>query len=127
MMRVSDLRSLGDLAHAHGALLSVDNSVMSPMLSTPLALGADIVIHSATKYFAGHSDVMAGVVAVSDPEIASRIAFVQNAEGSGLAPFVRASVFLRRVLAVSVAVFGLSWLLLFLYRVFWSVLALQPI
>ena len=69
------------LAHTHGALLSVDNSVMSPLLSTPLDLGADIVIHSATKYFAGHSDVMAGVVAVSDPEIASRIAFVQNAEG----------------------------------------------
>jgi hypothetical protein len=86
-MRISDLRGLAQLAHAHGALLSVDNSIMSPVLSNPIALGADIVIHSATKFMGGHSDVMAGVVAVKDEEIARRIGFVQNAEGSGLAPF----------------------------------------
>ena len=54
---------------------------------TPLLLGADVVVHSATKYLAGHSDVMAGVIAVRDEEIGRRIAFVQNTEGSGLAPF----------------------------------------
>ena len=57
------------------------------LLNGPCRLGADIVIHSATKYLSGHSDVTGGVVCVRDPEISKRIAFVQNAEGSGLAPF----------------------------------------
>eukprot|EP00039_Didymoeca_costata_P013337 m.201486 g.201486 ORF g.201486 m.201486 type:complete len:1006 (+) comp15744_c0_seq10:222-3239(+) len=87
MMRVSDLRALSDLCKLNGMLLSVDNSIMSPVLSTPLDVGADIVVHSGTKFLSGHSDVMAGIVAVKDEEIARRIAFIQNAEGSGLAPF----------------------------------------
>lgn len=57
------------------------------VLSTPLDLGADIVVHSATKYMSGHSDTMGGIVCVKDEEIGKRIHYIQNAEGSGLAPF----------------------------------------
>ncbi|ESR55305.1 cystathionine beta-lyase [Citrus sinensis] len=62
--QICDIRKIAEMAHAHGALLLVDNSIMSPVLSRPLELGADIVMHSATKFIAGHSDVMAGVLAV---------------------------------------------------------------
>lgn len=86
-LQISDIRKIADIAHAQGALLLVDNSIMSPVLSRPLELGADIVMHSATKFIAGHSDVMAGVLAVKGESIAKDIAFLQNAEGSGLAPF----------------------------------------
>eukprot|EP00897_Mesotaenium_endlicherianum_P004979 jgi/Mesen1/4509/ME000023S03881 len=86
-MMISDIRAIAEIAHEHGALLVVDNSIMSPVLSKPLSLGADIVMHSATKFIAGHSDVMAGVLAVRDEELAKEIYFVQNAEGSALAPF----------------------------------------
>ncbi|GLT61186.1 hypothetical protein SLA2020_339080 [Shorea laevis] len=75
------------MTHAHGALLLVDNSIMSPVLSQPLTLGADIVMHSATKFIAGHSDLMAGVLAVRGESLAKDLYFLQNAEGSGLAPF----------------------------------------
>ncbi|PON75041.1 Cystathionine beta-lyase [Parasponia andersonii] len=84
---VSDIRKIAELAHAHGALLLVDNSIMSPVLSQPLELGADIVMHSATKFIAGHSDVMAGVLAVKGERLAKELYFLQNAEGAGLAPF----------------------------------------
>eukprot|EP00038_Savillea_parva_P014266 m.10468 g.10468 ORF g.10468 m.10468 type:complete len:1026 (+) comp2750_c0_seq2:148-3225(+) len=87
LMRVSDIRRLAVLAKSHGVLLCVDNSVMSPVLSSPLDLGADIVVHSATKFLSGHSDTMGGIVCVKDEEIGKRIHFIQNAEGSGLAPF----------------------------------------
>jgi len=87
MMRVSDVRGIGALCAVRGVLLCVDNSVLSPVLCTPLDLGADIVVHSATKYLGGHADAMAGVVCVKDEELARQVAFVQNAEGSGLAPF----------------------------------------
>jgi len=87
LMKVSDIRGLATVAHEHGALLSVDNSIMSPLLSQPLALGADIVIHSATKFLSGHSDVSGGIVAMADLDIANRVGFLQNAEGSGMAPF----------------------------------------
>ena len=91
LMRVSNLRALARVAHEHGALMCVDNSVMSPVLATPLDLGqdcsADVVMHSATKFFGGHSDVTAGTLSVRDPELAKRLAMVQNAEGAGLAPF----------------------------------------
>eukprot|EP00898_Chlorokybus_atmophyticus_P006947 jgi/Chlat1/7253/Chrsp58S06895 len=86
-MRVTDVRALADAAHAAGALLLFDNSIMSPALCQPLALGADIVMHSATKFISGHSDVTAGVLAVKEPELARRIYFHQNAEGSALGPF----------------------------------------
>jgi cystathionine beta-lyase len=87
LLRVCDIRALADLAHDHGALLCVDNSAMSPYLQNPLNLGADIVVHSATKYLCGHSDVTAGVVAVRSPELAEQVYFLQNGEGSALGPF----------------------------------------
>jgi cystathionine beta-lyase len=87
LLRICDIRALADLAHDHGALLCVDNSAMSPYLQNPLDLGADIVVHSATKFLCGHSDVTAGVVAVRSPEIAEQIYFLQNGEGSALGPF----------------------------------------
>ncbi|KAJ4971184.1 hypothetical protein NE237_004283 [Protea cynaroides] len=86
-LQISDIRKIAEMAHAHGALLLIDNSIMSPILSQPLELGADIVMHSATKFIAGHSDVMAGVLAIKGESLAKEIAFLQNAEGSGLAPF----------------------------------------
>ena len=87
LLRIVDIRALAELAHRHGALLCVDNSAMSPYLQNPLDLGADIVVHSATKYLCGHSDVTAGVVAVRRPDIAEQIYFLQNGEGSALGPF----------------------------------------
>ncbi|KAK1386577.1 Cystathionine beta-lyase [Heracleum sosnowskyi] len=85
--QISDIRRIAEIAHGHGALVLVDNSIMSPVLSQPLELGADIVMHSATKFIAGHSDVMAGVLAVKGERLAKDLYFLQNAEGSGLAPF----------------------------------------
>ncbi|CAA0829843.1 Cystathionine beta-lyase- chloroplastic [Striga hermonthica] len=85
--QISDIRKIADMAHAHGALVLVDNSIMSPVLSQPLELGADIVMHSATKFIAGHSDLMAGVLAIKGQSLAKDLYFLQNAEGSGLAPF----------------------------------------
>ncbi|XP_027070317.1 cystathionine beta-lyase, chloroplastic [Coffea arabica] len=85
--QISDIRKIAEMAHANGALLLVDNSIMSPVLSQPLELGADIVMHSATKFIAGHSDLMAGVLAIKDESLARSLYFLQNAEGSGLAPF----------------------------------------
>ncbi|KAJ0246779.1 Condensin complex subunit 1 [Hirschfeldia incana] len=85
--QISDIRKIAEMAHAQGALMLVDNSMMSPVLSRPLELGADIVMHSATKFIAGHSDVMAGVLAVKGEKLAKDLYFLQNSEGSGLAPF----------------------------------------
>ncbi|GMH08131.1 hypothetical protein Nepgr_009971 [Nepenthes gracilis] len=85
--QICDIRKISDMAHAHGALLLVDNSIMSPVLSRPLELGADIVMHSATKFISGHSDVMAGALVVKGESLAKDLYFIQNAEGSGLAPF----------------------------------------
>ncbi len=87
LLRVSDIESLANIAHSRGVLLAVDNTMLSPCLQNPLRHGADIVIHSATKILCGHSDVMAGAVITNDADIYKRIAFVQNAEGSALAPF----------------------------------------
>jgi cystathionine beta-lyase len=87
LLRIADLRSLADLAHAAGALLAVDNSLLSPYLQRPIELGADVVVHSATKSLSGHSDLTAGVVAVTDPALARELAFAQNAEGTALSPF----------------------------------------
>ncbi len=87
LLRVVDLRRIADIAHAHGALFCIDNSTMSPYLQNPLDLGADIVLHSATKYLGGHHDVTAGAIVVNDDELAKQIYFIQNAEGNALAPF----------------------------------------
>ncbi|MED6172298.1 hypothetical protein PIB30_048787 [Stylosanthes scabra] len=86
-LQIIDIRKIAEIAHAHGALVLVDNSIMSPVLSRPLELGADIVMHSATKFISGHSDIMAGVLAVKDERLGKELYFLQNAEGSGLAPF----------------------------------------
>jgi cystathionine beta-lyase len=87
LLRVLDLSALAIISHDRGILLCVDSSAMSPYLQRPLALGADIVIHSGTKFLSGHSDVMAGAVIVADEALAKEIYFLQNAEGTALAPF----------------------------------------
>ncbi len=87
LLRVVDIRQIADFARINGALLAVDSSAMSPYLQNPLSLGADIVLHSGTKYLCGHSDVTAGVVVVKDEELAQQIYFLQNAEGNALGPF----------------------------------------
>ncbi|KAL9150817.1 hypothetical protein ABFS82_11G013100 [Erythranthe guttata] len=85
--QITDIRKIAEMAHAHGALVLVDNSIMSPVLCRPLELGADIVMHSATKFISGHSDLMAGALAIKGESLAKELYFLQNAEGSGLAPF----------------------------------------
>jgi cysteine-S-conjugate beta-lyase len=87
LLRISNIRALSQLAREAGALLAVDNSMLSPLLQQPLARGADIVIHSATKFLCGHSDVTAGAVVTNDAALHRQIAFHQNAEGAGLSPF----------------------------------------
>jgi cystathionine beta-lyase len=87
LLRIVDLRAVSELCRARGALLCVDGSLTTPLRQRPLELGADLVVHSATKFLCGHGDVTAGVVAARDAALAERIAFVQNAEGAGLAPF----------------------------------------
>jgi cystathionine beta-lyase len=87
LFHISDIRQLGPLAKEAGALLAVDNSMLSPVFQRPLTLGADIVIHSATKFLCGHSDVTAGALITNDRAIYDSIAFHQNAEGAGLSPF----------------------------------------
>jgi len=87
LQRICDLRALAQITRAHGVLLAVDSTLLSPYLCQPLALGADIVIHSATKSLCGHSDVSAGVVAVRDERLIEELYLIQNGEGGGLAPF----------------------------------------
>jgi cysteine-S-conjugate beta-lyase len=94
LLRVVDIRYIAELAHTNGAPLAVDSSAMSPYLQNPLDLGADIVLHSATKFLCGHSDVTAGVAVVKDEQLAKQIYFLQNAEGNALGPF-DAFLFLR--------------------------------
>src|SRR5215813_3459604 len=86
-MRIADIRALAGAARAAGALLAVDNSMLSPCFQKPLGLGADVVIHSATKFLCGHSDVTAGALVTNDYDLHRRISFDQNAEGAGLSPF----------------------------------------
>jgi cystathionine gamma-synthase len=84
---IVDIAAVAEVAHAHGALVVVDNTFATPYLQNPLALGADAVVHSTTKYLGGHSDVVGGFVATSDDAIAEGIGFVQNAAGAVPAPF----------------------------------------
>jgi cysteine-S-conjugate beta-lyase len=86
-LRVINLRAIAAIARERDALFCVDNSTMSPYLQNPLTLGADIVLHSATKFLCGHSDVTAGTIVVKDQSLADEIYFLQNAEGSALGPF----------------------------------------
>jgi cystathionine gamma-synthase len=87
LLNIADIRALAQAAHEAGAMLVVDNTFASPYLQQPLALGADAVVHSTTKYLGGHSDVVGGAVVVADPDLADRIAFVRNATGGVPGPF----------------------------------------
>lgn len=87
MMRVTDIRAAAELAHAHGALLIVDNTFLSPYLQNPLTLGADIVVHSGTKYLSGHNDTLAGFAVVKDAALAARLREISKTIGANLAPF----------------------------------------
>ena len=87
LLRIADIAVLAELAHARGAKVIVDNTFATPYLQQPLVLGADVVVHSTTKYLGGHSDVVGGFVATSDAELAERIAYLQNAVGAVPGPF----------------------------------------
>ncbi|GGD14450.1 cystathionine gamma-synthase [Nocardioides daphniae] len=87
LLNVADIEALAAVAHEGGALLVVDNTFASPYLQQPLTLGADIVVHSTTKYVGGHSDVVGGAVVVNDAEVAEKIGFHQNSMGAVPGPF----------------------------------------
>ena len=87
LMNLVDIRAAAEAAKAAGALLVVDNTFATPYLQRPLDLGADIVVHSTTKYLGGHSDVIGGFAATNDPTVAERLKFLQNATGSVPGPF----------------------------------------
>jgi cystathionine gamma-synthase len=86
-LSIVDIEAISDIAHRHGARVVVDNTFATPYLQQPLALGADAVVHSSTKYLGGHSDVVGGFVATSDDELADGIRFLQNAAGAVPSPF----------------------------------------
>lgn len=88
LMRVTDIRAVAEIVHSHPnrPLLAVDNTFATPYLQRPLELGADIVVHSMTKYLGGHSDVVGGAIVVKDKELAERLYFLQNAVGAILGP-----------------------------------------
>lgn len=85
-LKISDIEAIARIAHANGSLLCVDNTFASPALQQPIVLGADIVLHSATKYLGGHSDLIAGLVVTKTKELGEQIRFIQNACGAILAP-----------------------------------------
>lgn len=87
MLTVVDIAAVADVAHASGVDVVVDNTFATPYLQNPLALGADLVVHSSTKYLGGHSDVVGGIIAVSRDDLAERLSFVQNAVGAVPSPF----------------------------------------
>lgn len=87
LLTITDIRAVAELAKSRGVLLIVDNTFMTPYIQRPLELGADIVIHSATKYLGGHSDIIAGLVVVNTKELAEKLHFIQNATGGVLPPF----------------------------------------
>lgn len=87
LLRIIDVRAVSDLAARHGALVVVDNTFCSPVLQRPLALGANLVVHSTTKYIGGHSDLVGGAVITNDEKLAERIRYVQFAGGAVNSPF----------------------------------------
>ncbi|MFA6728800.1 MAG: PLP-dependent aspartate aminotransferase family protein [Prevotella sp.] len=87
LMSITDINGISKITREHGIYTIVDNTFMTPYLQRPLDLGADIVVHSATKYLGGHSDLIAGLVVVNSKELADRIHFIQNATGGILQPF----------------------------------------
>lgn len=86
LLGISDIEEISKIVHEHNAIVIVDNTFMSPYLQKPIQLGADIVIHSGTKYLGGHSDLIAGLVITKSPELSQRISFLQNAMGAILGP-----------------------------------------
>ena len=87
MLRCFDIEAIAALAHSRGAMVVVDNTFATPYLQQPLALGADVVVHSATKYLGGHSDVVGGFLALDNEELTQRLRYTQNAAGAVPAPF----------------------------------------
>ncbi|MGD0254250.1 MAG: cystathionine gamma-synthase [Acidimicrobiales bacterium] len=87
LLRVIDIEAVAEIAHHHGSLLVVDSTFATPWLQQPLRLGADIVVHSTTKYLGGHSDVVGGFTATNDPDLAEHLGFLQNAVGAVPGPF----------------------------------------
>jgi cystathionine gamma-synthase len=87
LLNIEDIARLAEFAHEHGALLVVDNTFASPYLQQPLTLGADVVVHSTTKYLGGHSDVVGGALVTSSPDLAEQLAYHQNAMGAVAGPF----------------------------------------
>lgn len=87
MMRTTDIRAAAEIAHSAGALLIVDNTFMTPYFQQPIALGADIVVHSGTKYLSGHNDTVCGFLCCRDPEIAETFRLLSKTVGSTLGPF----------------------------------------
>lgn len=87
LLTITDIEAVSKIAHKHDKLVIVDNTFLTPYLQRPLTLGADIVIHSGTKYLGGHSDTISGLVAVKDKAIADRLYYLQNAIGGVLAPW----------------------------------------
>ena len=87
MMRISDIAACADVAHRGGAMVVVDNTFCSPYIQRPIELGADVVVHSTTKFLNGHSDSVGGVVVSNSDEFAEKVGFLQNAVGAILSPF----------------------------------------
>jgi cystathionine gamma-lyase len=87
LLRITDLRAAAGIAHAHGSLCLVDNTFASPFFQQPLSLGADVVLHSTTKYVAGHADVVGGAVCLNDRTTYERLKYLQNAVGAVPSPF----------------------------------------
>lgn len=87
MMNVSDIRKIAEIAHTHGLLLIVDNTFLSPYFQNPLELGADVVVHSGTKFLGGHNDTLAGFIVTSNEEVIERLRFLIKTTGAGLPPF----------------------------------------
>ncbi|MBX3087794.1 MAG: cystathionine gamma-synthase [Cryobacterium sp.] len=86
LMKITDITAIANLAHEQGAIAVVDNTFATPFLQNPLALGADVVVHSTTKYLGGHSDVLGGAVILNDEELAQKIGFIQFAAGAVSGP-----------------------------------------
>ncbi len=87
LLKLCDIKTISEIAHQNKLIVAVDNTFMSSYFQQPLALGADIVMHSTTKYLNGHSDSVGGVLMLSDDDMHEKIKFTQNAAGAILSPF----------------------------------------